>query len=153
MVPLKTWVLVAVLLGAFTGLALPHGSGAKESPALQKQGPSVVVHGAHVVHLSQDGKVHAWRTKDLGADPEYARVLASQPLRLLATGRGQLWGTDLARVYRWSEESRTWKPEFQLPASTEPAIALAVVGGTVRWSCTRHAWWRPGRARSIRLPR
>jgi hypothetical protein len=99
MAPLQTWVLVVLLLGSFTGLALPKQTGEKPPPVLERQGPSVVVYGEHIVHLSQDGKVHAWRTKDLGTDPEYARALASQPLRLLATGRGQLWGTDLARVY------------------------------------------------------
>lgn len=124
----KTCVLVVMVLGSFTGLALPRESGVKQPPALSKQGPSVVVLGEHIVHLSQDGKVHAWRTKDLGADAEYARALASQPLRLLATGRGQLWGTDLARLYRWSEDTRTWKPEASLPKSLEFAIDLAVVG-------------------------
>lgn len=138
MAPLQTWVLVVLLLGSFTGLALPKESGAKTARVLAKQGPSVVVYGEHIVHLSQEGKVHAWRTKDLGVDPEYARALASQPLRLLATGKGQLWGTDLARLFRWSEDSRTWKPEASLPESPEDAIDLAVVGDRPVVVYTKH---------------
>lgn len=138
MAHLKTWVLVVVLLGSFTGRALAGDSGAKEPPALQKQGPSVVVHGEHLVHLSRDGAVHAWRTKDLGADPEYARELASQPLRLLATGNGQLWGTDLVRVYRWSEDTHTWTSEARLPATSEAAIDLALVGDRPVLLYTKH---------------
>ncbi|WP_232293447.1 hypothetical protein [Stigmatella aurantiaca] len=88
----------------------------------------MVVQGEHIVHLSREGTVHAWRVGDLGADPEYARALASQRLLLLATGGGQLWGTDLARIYRWSEKERAWAAVGTLPARKEPAIDLAVVG-------------------------
>lgn len=140
MAPLQTWVLVVLLLGSFTGLALPRESGGKPKPApvLEKQGPSVGVYGEHILHLSQDGKVHAWRSKDLGADAEYARALASPPLRLLATGKGALWGTDLARVFRWAEDTRSWKPEASLPKTREAALDLAVVGDEPVVVYTKH---------------
>lgn len=140
MAPLKTWLLVVLLLGSFTGLALPRRTGEKPkpSPVLQKQGPSVVVYGEHIIHLSQDGKVHAWRSRGLGADAEYARALASPPLRLLATGGGRLWGTDLARAYLWSEDARAWKPEASLPATPEAALDLAVVGDRPVVVYTKH---------------
>ncbi|MDC0709084.1 hypothetical protein POL68_11480 [Stigmatella sp. ncwal1] len=122
------WVWGVVLLGSLTVLAAPKTSAEKPQPSLEKRGPSVVVQGEHIVHLSGEGKVHAWRLGDLGADPDYARALASQRMLLLATGGGQLWGTDLARVYRWSEKERAWTSEGSLPARKEAAIDLAVVG-------------------------
>jgi hypothetical protein len=125
--PVHEWAAVSVLI-LLSGLAASGAPKQKATPGFSKRGPSVAVLGEHIVYLPQEGKVRVWRAGDLGADPEYARALASPPLRLLATGGGQLWGTDLARVYRWSAEAREWTSVGAFPARKEAVLDLAVVG-------------------------
>lgn len=119
----------ATLASALFVCGVSQAAAPKGAPPFEKQGPSVVVYGEHILRLSRDGKVHAWRTTDLRADAEYARALAGRGMALFASGNGELWATDLSRIYRWSPETRVWEPGAELPPLGETVLELVVAEG------------------------